>query len=505
MLTRRLTLKFVASALFLLLQFVPASAQDKPQPAARLSGRVVDARTGEPIGKVKVIVSGTDKETTTDDKGAFAFDGLAAGKIDLYITTVTFGLVKTTITLKAGDNSDVQIALNEDAAALTEKVTVTAAPFESTDSPINQQSLNKRELQQLSSVLLNDPIRAAQALPGVSANDDYRSDFSVRGASFDRVGLYLDGVLTENFLHTVAGGYPDTGSVSVINADTVDSVSLIAGSFPSSYGDRTAGILDIRTREGNRVKPAGRFQASLVGISGVVDGPIANKRGSYLFAARKSFVGYLVRRFNDQFHYTNNPPVINVADFQGKTIYDLSKQNQIGVSVIFGDFVFDRNRDRNLLGINEVFRGTSRNLMVNGHWNFTPDSRLFWQTRFFVLHTSYKNTNQSDNVLLDETRTQYGGRSDISYQSGRNRIEGGLYARRLKVDSIAKEYDFFGTFGFDTSNFNRRGAEEGFYVQNTFNDEHRRVMLQGGFRVEHSSTTGETKFSPRGSFAWAPD
>jgi outer membrane receptor protein involved in Fe transport len=505
MLTRLPNLKFVAAALCLLLQVVPAAAQDKPQPAARLSGRVVDARTGEPIGKVRVIVSGADKETTTDDKGAFGFEGLSAGKIDLYITTVTFGLVKTTITLKEGDNSDVQIALNEDAAALTEKVTVTSAPFESTDSSINQQSLNKRELQQLSSVLLNDPIRAAQALPGVNGNDDYRSDFSVRGASFDRVGLYLDGVLTENFLHTVAGGYPDTGSVSVINADTVDSVSLIAGGFPSNYGDRTAGILDNRTREGNRVKPVGRFQASLVGVSGVVDGPIAHKRGSYLVAARKSFVGYLTRRFNDKFHYTNNPPVIDVADFQGKTIYDLSQRNQIGVSVVFGNFVYDRNRDRNLLFINQVFRGTSRNLMVNGHWNFAPDPHLFWQTRFFGLRTSFRNTNRSDNVLLDETRTQYGGRSDISYQSGRNRIEGGLYARSIKVDSTAKEYQAFPPASFDVGNLSRRGAEEAFYVQNTFNDEHSRVMLQGGLRVEHSSTTGETKFSPRGSFAWSID
>src|SRR5438132_3791 len=288
--SRRIPLAFLC-AIASLIVASSVLGQTKPPGTAHLSGRVVDARTGEPLGKVRVIVSGTDKETTTDDKGAFALEGLAAGKIDLYITTVTFGLVKTTITLKEGDNSDVQIALNEDAAALTEKVTVTSALYESTDSYINQQSLNKRELQQLSSVLLNDPIRAAQALPGVSGNDDYRSDFSVRGASFDRVGLYLDGVLTENFLHTVGGGYPDTGSVSVINADTVDSVALMAGAFPSNYGDRTAAILDIRTREGNRVKPAGRFQASLVGISGVVDGPFANKRGSYRGAARKGFGG----------------------------------------------------------------------------------------------------------------------------------------------------------------------------------------------------------------------
>src|SRR5207248_11614600 len=126
-----------------------------------------------------------------------------------------FGLVKKSVVLKEGDNADYQIALDEDAAALTESVTVSAAPFENSDSAaVSQQLLNKRELQQLSSVLINDPIRAAQALPGVSANDDFRSEFSVRGADFGRVGLYLDGILTENFVHTVAGGYPDTGSVS---------------------------------------------------------------------------------------------------------------------------------------------------------------------------------------------------------------------------------------------------------------------------------------------------
>jgi len=205
------------------------------------------------------------------------------------------------------------------ASEMRSPVTVTTAPFESAGtSGVTQQLLNKRELQQLSSVLVNDPIRAAQALPGVAANDDYRSEFSVRGAPFDRVGLYLDEILTENFVHTVGGGYLDSGSVSVINADTVDSMSLMTGAFPSKYGDRSAGILDIQTREGNRVKPTGRVQLALTGLAGVVDGPLGKKRGSYLVAARESFVGYLVRRFNDQLNAGNNPPVINVGDFQAE-------------------------------------------------------------------------------------------------------------------------------------------------------------------------------------------
>jgi len=505
--THRAKLILVACAFFSILQLsLLVSAQDKTKETASLSGRVVDARTGEALAKVRVIVSGTDQETTTDENGAFKFENLTAGKIDLYITTVTFGLVKKSVTLKEGDNADFQIALNEDAAALTESVTVTTAPFESAGtSGVTQQLLNKRELQQLSSVLVNDPIRAAQALPGVAANDDYRSEFSVRGAPFDRVGLYLDGILTENFVHTVGGGYLDSGSVSVINADTVDSMSLMTGAFPSKYGDRSAGILDIQTRDGNRVKPTGRVQLALTGLAGVVDGPLGKKRGSYLVAARKSFVGYLVRRFNDQLNAGNNPPVINVGDFQAKAVYDLTKRNQVGVSVIFGNFTFDETTARNLLGSNQVLHGDARNILVNGHWNFTRDPRLFWQTRVFGLRSTFKNINPFDKPLLDERRTQFGVRSDLNYQIRKNRIETGLYIRRLNVDSLVQRFDFFGTTAFDQGTFKHNGTEQGYYLQDTLSDERRHLSLTGGARVEHSGVTHETKVSPRGSFAWSID
>ncbi|HYX28253.1 MAG TPA: TonB-dependent receptor [Pyrinomonadaceae bacterium] len=499
-----LVLLFVFS--FSVLLATAVDAQVGPKSLARLAGRVVDARTGEPLTKVRVIVSGADQETVTDENGAFALENLHPGKIDLYITTVTFGLVKKSLVLKEGNNPDIHIALNEDAAALTENVTVTAAPFESTDSAgVTQQLLNKRELQQLSSVLVNDPIRAAQALPGVAANDDYRSEFSVRGAAFDRIGLYLDGILTENFVHTVAGGYLDSGSVSVIDADTVDAVALMSGAFPSKYGNRTGGILDIQTRDGNRVKPARRIQAALTGLAGVLDGPFANKRGSYLVAGRKSFIGYLVRRFNDALNPGNNPPVINVGDFQSKFIYDLSKRNQIGASVIFGDFSFDQNQGRDLLGTNQVATGTTRNLLANGHWTFTRDPHFLWQTRVFGLRTAFRNINRSNQLLADEHRTQFGVRSDVNYQLKQIRIESGLYVRHLNVDSLSQEFDFFGSTTFDQGSFKHSGTEQGYYLQDTWANEKRRVSLSGGLRLEHSGVTHETKLSPRASFVWALD
>jgi outer membrane cobalamin receptor len=504
--TPRLCLRVLTiAALGLVCVQVETRAQTQPQDTAHLTGRVVDARTGEPVAKVKVIVTSSDASTTTDEKGAFVLNELPAGEIDLYITSVTFGLVKKSVTLKPGDNT-IEIALNEAAAALTEKVTVTTTPFEGAQTnAASEQTLNKRELGELSSVLVGDPIRAAQALPGATTNDDYRSEFNVRGATFDHVGLFVDGILTENFVHTIAGGYPDTGSLSLINADAVDSVSLLSGAFPSSYGDRTAAVLNIQSRDGNRVKPTGRIAAALSGLSGVVDGPFDNKRGSYLFAARKSYLGYLVRRFNDEFQYTNNPPVLSFADGQGKALYDLNSRHQLGASLILGDFVFDRNRDRDLLGFNQVFRGNTRNLMVNGHWNFTPRADTFAQTRVFFLRSTFKNTNRDDQRLEDGDRTQFGVRSDFSWQRKSNRIEAGLYVRRINVSSSTFFFDFFDGQPVDSLTFDRSGTEQGYYLQDTWSDERNRLALTGGLRVEHSSATGETKLSPRANFSWSID
>ncbi len=471
-----------------------------------LRGRVVDARTGEPIAKVRVIVSGTDLSTVTGDNGEFTFENLPTGQVDLYITTVTFGLVKKTITIAATNNSVVEIALNESAAALTENVTVAAGPFERAETNVpSEQTLNKRELHELSSVLVGDPLRAAHALPGVAANDDFRSEFAVRGASFERVGLFVDGILTDNFVHTVAGGYPDTGSLSVINADTVDSVALLSGAFPVSFGYRSASILDVRTRDGNSVKPTGRFAAALSGLGGVIDGPFAGGRGTYLFAARKSYLGYLVRRFNDQFQNTNNPPVLSFADGQAKVIYELTKCDHIGFSLVLGDFTFDRNRDRNLLGFNQVFRGNTGNLMANGYWTATPNPHLFVQTRVFGLRSTFNNDNRSNDRLEDGNRSQFGVRLDVNYHRNANHVDSGLYIRRLSVNSATTFFDFVNGLPVNSLSFERSRVEQGYYVQDTWTSSGHGFSLTGGLRVEHSGVTNETVASPRGSFVWTFD
>jgi protocatechuate 3,4-dioxygenase beta subunit len=156
-----------------------------------LQGRVVDARTGEPVAKVKIIVVGSQQSTSTDEKGEFTLEAIQPGELDLYVTTVTYGLVKRTFTVKDGENARLEIALNHEGATLTDTVTVTAGAFERTETNASsEKTLNKIELQSLSMVLVGDPLRASHTLPGITANNDLRSEFAVRGAGYDHIGIY---------------------------------------------------------------------------------------------------------------------------------------------------------------------------------------------------------------------------------------------------------------------------------------------------------------------------
>jgi hypothetical protein len=475
-----------------------AQAQQSKSGVA-LRGRVVDASTGEPIAKVKIIVSGASQSTSTDEHGEFTLPEHSDGEVELYITTIGYGLVRKTILIKAGEPVLIRIALGQEAATLTEQVMVTTGPFERiATGAASEQTLNKTELQTLSSVIAGDPLRATQSLPGVTASDDYRSEFAVRGLGFKHVGVYLDGVLTDNFVHTVEGNFPDTGSISVVNSDTINSVSLLSGAYPVNFGDRTAAVLNLETRQGNRLKVAGRVAASMSSTSGVFDGPFASGRGGWLISARKSYLGHLVHRISDANDNTNDS-IFDFSDLHGKAIYDVTPRHQLGLALVLGKFQFERNRPPDQLGANSVLHAETNNLLVNANWNYTPGPRLFTQTRVFYLRTSYSDTNPQNLNLEDGQRTQMGFRSDISFLARpAHRVEAGLYVRSLRADQLSRRFLFVSPLpSLNSDAFDHRGTEQSYYLQDTWHSERLGLSLTGGGRIERNGLTGETLISPR--------
>jgi hypothetical protein len=475
--------------------------QDREQ--VTLRGKVTEAKTGEPFAKVKVIVIGSDRSTVTDHNGEFILPDLPPGEIELYITTIGYGLVKKRITLQTSEKNELQIALHQEATPRLDTVTIPAGPFHETETnAASEHSLNKTELQSLSTVLVADPVRAAQALPGVAGNDDFKSEFALRGAGFRRVGFFVDGLsLPENPTHTIYGD-DDAGQISILNADTITSVSLFSGVYPSKYGDGTAGMILLETRDGNRIKPSGRIAASLLSSSATFDGPMPGKRGAWLASARKSYLQYLLDVLNEPQDESEGFS-IDFTDAQAKAVYDLTPQHQIGINAIIGRSDFDPNDLPRDFGPNEIARSDSRISLIYAHWNYSGGHRFSAQTRFFGLFADFDNANVTGLPLQHGQVRQAGVRSDISATAhAEHRIEAGIYLSFLRGSGMERRYSQ--PAPITLSNYDRRGNQQGYYLQDTWSSKRFAFALTGGARIDHFELSGETVVTPRAALSFAP-
>src|SRR5262249_8716863 len=287
-------------SLYVLLIASLAAAQDS---AGRAGGRVISSRDKQPLALAQIQLEGTSFRAVTGDDGLFRIAGLPPGQYVLQASVVGYYAVREEFALAAGESKEFEIVLTPSNTRVTETVDVVANPFQlEPETSASEFSLEGGERKNLASVLADDPLRAVQSLPGVTSNNDFSSEFSVRGAPFQRVGLYLDGILLHSPFHTT-DGLADDGSLTIFNGDLTEDMTLYQGAWPVKFADRTAGILDVKTRPGSRDGIHGQISASASNAGITLEGPAGKtKRGSWLVDYRKSYLQYILNRidFGDQ-------------------------------------------------------------------------------------------------------------------------------------------------------------------------------------------------------------
>jgi hypothetical protein len=243
-----------------------------------IHGKVLDSRTAEPIAKATVSIRDRKIETGTSANGEFELPAIAPGEIELYVTTVGYALVRKKIEVLPSTPIELEILLGPEVLRRTDEITVTEKPFvEAEPASVSDHVLNQADMKNLTSVLIDDPLRSVQTLPGVTSGDDFMAQFSVRGAGFRSIGYATDGVLLYPPIFEV-GDTNDGGSLSMLNGDVVEAMTLSTGGFSSKFGDRTAGYLNITTREGNHQRFTNTATASVTGLGWTGEGPIAKSK-----------------------------------------------------------------------------------------------------------------------------------------------------------------------------------------------------------------------------------
>jgi hypothetical protein len=176
------------------------------QPAGNptIRGTVVDAKTNAPIADVRVTLVEAGQATRTSVDGRFEFVNVPPRTYTLTISTIGYIFVRRRVEALLNTNLELSVPLAEGTGTYQEEVTVSAdaAARPKAIGVSSQMELGSAGLAELRGVAADDPMRAIQALPGVTTGDDFQAEFSVRGSSFRHVGIVIDGTPTQLLMHT---------------------------------------------------------------------------------------------------------------------------------------------------------------------------------------------------------------------------------------------------------------------------------------------------------------
>ena len=205
-----------------------------------IEGTVTDAKTGDPLPGVNIIVKGTYKGAATDIKGHYVIYGLSPGDYDVEAQMIGYTKqLRTGIRVYAGKTTRLDFKLKQTVLALDQAVEVIGErPLLEVDVTASQHTMDARDIEQKIVKDVGDIV--SQEL-GVVKQDN---EIHIRGGRADESMYIVDGQNVKDPL----SGYTNT---LYINAGAIQELKIITGGFNAEYGQAMSGVIDVKTKEGS--------------------------------------------------------------------------------------------------------------------------------------------------------------------------------------------------------------------------------------------------------------
>ncbi len=327
-------MKFIYISILLLFCSLTAFAQ---QYKGDIAGFVIDAKTQEPLPAVNIqVVEQTNFGTVTDASGTFNIKGIQVGTYSLKATLIGYeSFILTNIVVSTGRSTKVPIKLNEQAVQVG-GVTVNASYFNRNNdiSPLSVNSYDRAEVKRQPGSV-QDVQRVVQNLPGVASSNDNMNELIVRGGSPSENLTVMEYMEIPSINH-YPNEFNSAGPINMINIDLVEDVQFSAGGFPAQYGNKTSSVMDITIREGDRDKGfASNTGFNMAGIGTLMEGRIADGKGSWIISARQSLLEFIDKLFG--MSVISLTAIPKYWDAQTKVVYDLSPTQKLSLNGLYGD------------------------------------------------------------------------------------------------------------------------------------------------------------------------
>ncbi|MCH2450379.1 MAG: TonB-dependent receptor [Gracilimonas sp.] len=465
------------------------------QSTGTITGKVTDAKTGEPLVGATVIFGGTELGDATNSQGRYTINNIPPKTYNVKVSYVGFvSQTKFNVVIRSEGNIDLNFQLEEQVSELDE-INITPNPFAKEDvTPLSIQKFNQQEIAAYPGGN-NDIAKVVQSLPGVSGSvGGFRNDVIIRGGAPNENVYYLDGIPIPNINHFSTQGSAG-GPVGLLNVSFFEGVSLTASSFDSKYENVLSGVLQFNQRTGNDREFMGNLRVGSSEAAFTVEGPLfkgddSEANTSYIASVRRSYLQLL-------FQAIGLPFLPDYWDYQYKVNHRINDNNRIyltGVGSIddlaindLDEFDPEQEAIQNQI---PVIRQNSNTVGIGWRRQFVDNSG-FMETvisnntlgNFFYRYED--NVNETGLYLKNESRET---ETHLRYQATKFienwTISGGLNV--INADYTNTTEDIINDLNFETNlNFFRYGV----FIQSSADFLNNRLGLSLGLRADGNTFT----------------
>lgn len=252
-------------------------------------GIVYEKGTGVPIDYANVYLKETLQGAVTDENGFFTITGIKPGRYSLFCTFIGYDSAQVTVEVEANSVTNQNLYLPKSDKVLMEVTVNAEAAEKQQNTQIAKTKITPKEMTKL--VTLGgepDLVQSLQILPGVYSSGDQGGQLYVRGGSPVMNKVLLDGMTIYQPFHSI-------GLFSVFDADIIKSADVYSAGFGAQYGGRISAIVDVTTREGNKVRTGGKIAVNPFTSKILLEGPLKKyKEGegsvSYILSYKNSYL-----------------------------------------------------------------------------------------------------------------------------------------------------------------------------------------------------------------------
>ncbi len=381
------------------------------QNIGKVTGKIIDAQSREPISLVNVIISGTAIGTTTNDIGEFSIEKVPLGYVKIEASTLGYQSVISQDYLVTYEKAPfILVELLQTNEQLDEVVIQGKLFKKSVENPLSIQTLGIAEIEKNPGGN-RDILKVIQSLPGVASNPSFRNDIIIRGGGPSENKFYLDGIEVPVINHFQTQGSTG-GPVGIINADLIRKVDFYSSAFSANRGNSLSSVIEFTQKNGNPNKLNSRATIGTSDAGITLDGPLG-KKTTFIASVRQSYLQFLFKLIKLPFLPTYN-------DFQLKVNHQLSEDSEISIIGLgaIDNFELNQEVNDNITDIDILKRNeyALSNIPIQEQWNYTIGalykhygessmqqivlSRNEWSNN---AKKYFNNTNNLSDLLLDYT------------------------------------------------------------------------------------------------------